>query len=456
MKAVKEFFNMGVMPAGVNETAIVLIPKVDQPVELRDYRPISLCNVLYKVVSKCLVNRLRPILDELISPNQSAFVPGRMITDNALIAFECFHSIQKNKKLSSATCAYKLDLSKAYDRVDWKFLEQSMYKLGFAHRWVNWIMSCITSVRYSVKFNETLLSTFAPSRGLRQGDPLSPFLFLFVVYRLSLLLEERVAQGALSPVHICRRAPGISNLLFTNDTLLFFKATSEQANVVMNVLADYAWCTGQLINQEKCSIMFGEASPPDVQESVRSVLQVGSASFDDKYLGFPTPEGRMNKGKFQSLQEKLCKRIMQWGENFLSSGGKEILIKAVLQAIPVYVMGIFKLPDSICDELTKLTRNFSWGSEKGKRKAHWKSWDCITKPKHCGGLGFRDFRLFNQALLARQAWRLIENPHSLCVQVLKAKYYPNGSLIDTSFGGNASLGWRAIEYGLELLKKGLI
>ena len=144
MKAVKEFFNTGVMPAGVNETAIVLIPKVDQPIELRDYRPISLCNVLYKVVSKCLVNRLRPILDELISPNQSAFVPGRMITDNALIAFECFHSIQKNKKLSSATCAYKLDLSKAYDRVDWKFLEQSMYKLGFAHCWVNWIMSCIT------------------------------------------------------------------------------------------------------------------------------------------------------------------------------------------------------------------------------------------------------------------------------------------------------------------------
>lgn len=131
--AVKEFFHSGIMPEGANETAIVLIPKIDQPVELKDFRPISLCNVLYKIVSKCLVNRLRPILDELISVNQSAFVPGRLIMDNSLLAFECFHFIQKNKHQNKAACAYKLDLSKAYDRVDWVFLEQAMYKLGFAH-----------------------------------------------------------------------------------------------------------------------------------------------------------------------------------------------------------------------------------------------------------------------------------------------------------------------------------
>lgn len=131
--AVKEFFHSGIMPEGANETAIVLIPKIDQPVELKDFRPISLCNVLYKIVSKCLVNRLRSILDELISVNQSAFVPGRLITDNALLAFECFHFIQKNKHQNKAACAYKLDLLKAYDSVDWVFLEQAMYKLGFAH-----------------------------------------------------------------------------------------------------------------------------------------------------------------------------------------------------------------------------------------------------------------------------------------------------------------------------------
>ncbi|EEC76673.1 hypothetical protein OsI_14649 [Oryza sativa Indica Group] len=153
--------------------------------------------------------------------------------------------------------------------------------------------------------------------------------------------------------------------------------------VVKQVLDDFASSTGQLINPSKCSIMFGEASAVGIQKDIRSILQIGDNGFDDKYLGFPTPEGRMKKGNFQSLQEKIWKRILLWGENHLSMGGKEVLIKAVLQAIPVYVMGIFKIPDSVCDELTKAIRNFC-------------------------------------------------------------------------FSGNASPGWRGIEYGVELLKKGII
>jgi hypothetical protein len=200
--AVKAFFTTGVMPAGVNDATIVSIPKVDHPKNVTDFRPISLCNVIYKVVAKCLVNRLRPILDEIVSPNQSAFVPGRLITNNALLAFECFHYIQQEKDPEKSFCAYKLDLSKAYDRVDWDFLRQAMQKLGFSHRWVHWIMSCVTTVSYSVKFNGAILDSFAPSRGLRQGDPLSPFLFLFVVDGLSALLQQDVAQQAITPVKV--------------------------------------------------------------------------------------------------------------------------------------------------------------------------------------------------------------------------------------------------------------
>ncbi len=119
------------MPEGVNDTAIVLIPKINNPAKLMDFRPISLCNVIYKVVSKCLVKRLRPILDDIISPAQSAFVPGRMITDNALLAFECIHHMLQEKDPEKSFCAYKLDLSKAYDRVDWTYLKQTMQKDGF-------------------------------------------------------------------------------------------------------------------------------------------------------------------------------------------------------------------------------------------------------------------------------------------------------------------------------------
>lgn len=115
--AVQEFYESGNMPAGVNETCVVLIPKVPEPETMKDFRAISLCNVIYKIVSKCIVNRLRPVLQDIISPSQSTFIPGSMITDNALIAF--LHTIRSNGDSRSQFCAYKLDLSKAYDRVDW-------------------------------------------------------------------------------------------------------------------------------------------------------------------------------------------------------------------------------------------------------------------------------------------------------------------------------------------------
>jgi hypothetical protein len=141
-----------------------------------------------------------------------------------------------------------LDLSKAYDRVDWVFLEEVMHKMGFSRWWIQWIMSCVTTVRYSMKFNGALLEAFSPSRGLRQGDPLLPFLFLFVADGLSALLQSEISSGGISPIKICRRALGVSHLLFADDTLLFFKASSDQADRVKTVIDTYASATGQLIN----------------------------------------------------------------------------------------------------------------------------------------------------------------------------------------------------------------
>ena len=152
----------------------------------------------------------------------------------------------------------------------------------------------------------------------------------------------------------------------------------------------------------------------------------------------------------------MWKKIQGWIEQLLSAAGKEVLIKAVAQALPTYIMSVFKLPYSVCDDLTRMIRNFYWGSEKGKRKVHWKGWDYLLQPKSRGGVGFRDLRIFNQALLSRQAWRLITRPNSLCARVLKARYYPNGKLEDTVFSGNASSSWQAISHGLDLLKKGLL
>ena len=150
------------------------------------------------------------------------------------------------------------------------------------------------------------------------------------------------------------------------------------------------------------------------------------------------------------------KRMVDWEEKMMSVAAKETLIKSVAQPIPTYIMGVLKLPMSVCDDLTRMIRSYWWGVEAGKHKTHWVAWEKMIRLKNHVGLGFRDIRIFNQALLVRQAWRLLKRPNSLCARLLKAKYYRRGNLLDTIFPANASPAWKGIEHGLELLKKGVI
>jgi hypothetical protein len=193
-----------------------------------------------------------------------------------------------------------------------------------------------------------------------------------------------------------------------------------------------------------------------VIEEIKLIFQVESATFESNYLGLPTLEGRMTADKFKTIKERLIKRLNSWAEKFMSSGAKDVLIKFVAQAKPTYVMGVFKLSVSSCEAYTKLVRDFWWGDEEDKRKVHWTAWDNLVLPKCMGGLGFRDVRIFNQALLGRQAWRLIQFPESLCARILKAKYFPNCDLIDAVFPADTSQTWKGIEHGPQLLKEGLI
>lgn len=182
-------------PADLNSTNVVLIPNKNNVASMKDFRPIALCNVLYKIMAKVLANRLKDILPGLISEKQSAFVPGRNISDNVLVAFEVIHHMKNKSRGTEGEIALKLDISKAYDRVDWSYLKQRMHVMGFCRQWINWIMRCVTTVSYDFCLNGMTVGPIIPRRGLRQGDPLSPYLFLFCVEGLSNDLDTAAARG---------------------------------------------------------------------------------------------------------------------------------------------------------------------------------------------------------------------------------------------------------------------
>lgn len=211
---VLNILNNGAPIEQINHTHVVLIPKKKVCQSTKDYRPISLCNVLYKLVSKVISNRLKLVLPKVISESQSAFVRGSLITDNVLVAYEMFHYLRKKKKGAKGFMVMKLYMSKAYDRVEWAFIRSMMLKLGFGGGVVELIMRCISSVSYSILFNGFPSQMFLPGRGLRQGDPMSPFLFLICAEGFTALLRDAESRKLINGVKIGRHVPPISHLFF--------------------------------------------------------------------------------------------------------------------------------------------------------------------------------------------------------------------------------------------------
>ncbi|KAK0584046.1 hypothetical protein LWI29_006910 [Acer saccharum] len=438
-----------------NRTTVVLIPKLNNPISPKDFRPIALCSVIYKTITKAIAFRVKPFLQDIVSPNQSAFVPGRHIFDNVLIAFESLHSIAKKKTGNKGLMAIKLDISKAYDRVEWKFLEVVLRKMNFPPRLIELILDCISTTSLCFLLNGKSVCEVQPSRGLRQGCPLSPYLFILCAEAFSCLIKKAENNGRGLGIQCSRGGPLISHMFFADDSILFSRASWECSLSIREILHVYACGSGQEINLQKSKVTFS----PNVVEETKAVLidllGIEECLQQDQYLGLPTLVGRNKRIVFNDIMERVWKKLRSWKDNYFSVGGKEILIRAVAQAIPNYVMSIFQLLVGLCKDLGSMFSKFWWGSKEGKRKISWVKWIDLCKPKCQGGLNFKDLISSNQSLLAMQAWKILQHPESLIARLLKAKYFKQEEFLQVEVKSGISHVWRSILWGRNLLSQGL-
>nr|GEW18412.1 hypothetical protein [Tanacetum cinerariifolium] len=263
-RVVRDFFTNGKLLKEVNHTFLALIPKVATSTNVTDFRPISSCNVLYKCISKILTNRIIEGIKEVVSENQSAFVPGRRISYNILLTQELMHNYHRN--MGPPRCAFKVDIQKACDTVDWRFLGFILMKFVFHQTMIKWIMACVTSPSYSISINGNIHGFFKGKCGIRQGDPLSPYLFTLVMEVLTLILHRRVRLSDSFRVRLsdsfqfhkqCEEL-NIINLCFVNDLFLFTRGDFDSAKVIMESLDEFKGVSGLVPSIPKSTSSFGD------------------------------------------------------------------------------------------------------------------------------------------------------------------------------------------------------
>ncbi|KAM6599851.1 hypothetical protein CsatA_019460 [Cannabis sativa] len=448
------FFTQLELPKYINDTSIVLIPKKESPSLVTDYRPIALCNVAYKVISKIIASRLRPLLHHIISPNQAAFIKGRHIAENTMIAREIVHSMRK-KRGKRGVMLIKLDLEKAYDKLDWDFVNTALLHCGFTSPLTDWITSCIKVQEIKLLLNGSIVGKFTPERGLRQGDPLSPTLYIIAAEVLSRLLIESENQGRLKGFKLTRNGTPITHLMFADDIILFGQATTREARGFMNCLDYYCKCSGQSINLQKSTVFFSRGVSSRKAQSITQIL--GMQRMNDKatYLGLPLFRSIKRTEDTQFLVDRVLKRIQGWKMKLLSSAGKTCLIKSVGSSLSNYVASSDVIPKTTANKVDKLLRDFWWGDTEDKRKMHTISWERLCRPKLGGGLGFRATETMNKAFLMKWAWKVLTEESGLWCQLMQEKYIKHHNFLDMEAKPSDTILWKAILRAREELQKGL-
>jgi len=209
-------------------------------------------------------------------------------------------------------------------------------------------MHCVTSSTFSILWNGNKLSPFKPSHGLRQGDPLSPYLFILCMEKLSISINRDVFQGNWDPIHITNTGPNLSHLLFADDVLLFSKARNSQIRFISDLFDRFSRTSGLKINLSKSKAFYSSGTPQAKIHKLTSISGIRSTTSLDKYLGFPILKGRAKRSDFHLIIEKMQSRLASWKNRLLNKPGRLALASSVLSSIPSYYMQITWLPQSIC------------------------------------------------------------------------------------------------------------
>uniref|UniRef100_A0A803PQY7 Reverse transcriptase domain-containing protein n=1 Tax=Cannabis sativa TaxID=3483 RepID=A0A803PQY7_CANSA len=391
-KIVQGFFEDQSVCPNLNHTFLCLIPKVTNASRFDQFRPISLCNFCYKIISRILTDRLKKVIDRLVSPFQSAFVPGRWIAECSMMAQEVLQSF-KRKKGKHGVMAIKTDMSKAYDCLEWTFLLRVLKANGFSDHVCSIIMACVTSVTYSVLLNGAPLTPFNPKRGLRQGDPLSPFLFILCSEVLSKLILRTENNGDLNGAKVSRNATPITHLFYADDAIFFCKANGSNANALLQCISQYEDWSGQRVNKQKSGVVFSPNTSQRCKDELKNKIGMNCLRRDEKYLGNPFFFSANKRKDFNFLKEKIMSRL-------------EALV-----------------PKALCEELDRIVARFWWvGNSVKERYRAFKSWQEIFQPKRCGGLGLRRFSDINKAMLAKLCWMVLTGMDKAWVKLMEARY----------------------------------
>ncbi|WJX55356.1 Protein DETOXIFICATION 41 [Trifolium repens] len=418
---VQKVWRMPSTIAMVNQTDICLIPKVDHPELVTQFRPISLCNTIYKIVSKVIVARLKNYIPKLVSPFQTGFVPGRNIHENIVVTKEMVHSMHMAKG-RKGFFAIKVDLSKAYDKLSWEFVWRVLTEANFPDNIINIIMHSVTSVETNVKWHGARAEYFRPQRGIRQGDPISPYLFVLCMDKLSHLICHAVDEGDWRTLRACRNGHLVSHLMFADDLLLFGEATEKQVQCTIRILNAFCNMSGQEVSREKTSILFSKNVDRNTRVKLVQMSGFRESNQLGKYLGVPLKGRAPRREDFQYVIDQVSAKLTNWKAQHLSFAGRVTLAKSVIEAIPIYPMMTNKIPKSCLEEIQKLQRNFIWGDRDGVKKYHAIGWEKVTKPKYCGGLGLRRLDVMNQACILKLGWKLASGANDLWCKVMRGKY----------------------------------